>query len=589
MEEPDPGVVRTTGGSSAGRDPAVPVPVPVPVPEEGYGAPAPEGDHAPRVGAPSVGSVNDSPRQGEAGGGLSREVVSDASSGAAAGRDGVVVGRAGVSRCLSAAGGEVSAAGRNGSTEPGDAAGRDGTPAPEGDTGRAGSWRGRSGAPGTGRGGTAGRGGPGGVSEAVVGVGRRDVLVSGPVFRGASPVPAVAVGRWGGRGGTVPGRSGFARRGSVAEAGGVSGKRAEAGGGGGLTVSAAKGEKGRRPGKRGRVSEEPDADASAEPEPASVPTAEPAPASDPAPAPDPLRAPEPLFAKPSLSNLLSSDVPPGSGPLPWATARSASEPFPRSPVPASAPAPRRAARRALPPSHHPVPGRSPSQVALPSPSSRLPLPLPVDAAPGLPCTFDCPCASCVPDTDGIGPRSETALEAAPEDPRVPEYGPSKSPPVVSAVLPDTTRLSGSAESARLVESVAFTGCVELPEGACGEGGCGGTGARRDSVLMHPPFPRTRATVCFMCGPVCSCPCSYTRRRPPRLTRYAEKTKSSRARIPAAADRHPGRGRTTGGVSSVRARHSTGCPRSNGNQSTPPGLLPGTSHYPAVILSGRLRS
>ena len=35
------------------------------------------------------------------------------------------------------------------------------------------------------------------------------------------------------------------------------------------------------------------------------------------------------------------------------------------------------------------------------------------------------------------------------------------------------------------------------------------------------------------------------------------TKSSRARIPAAADRHPGRGRTTGGVSSVRARHSTG--------------------------------
>jgi hypothetical protein len=42
-------------------------------------------------------------------------------------------------------------------------------------------------------------------------------------------------------------------------------------------------------------------------------------------------------------------------------------------------------------------------------------------------------------------------------------------------------------------------------------------------------------------------------------------------------------------SSVRARHSTGCRRVNGNQSAPPGHLPGTSPYPAVILSGTLRS
>ena len=42
-------------------------------------------------------------------------------------------------------------------------------------------------------------------------------------------------------------------------------------------------------------------------------------------------------------------------------------------------------------------------------------------------------------------------------------------------------------------------------------------------------------------------------------------------------------------SAVRARHSTGCPCQNGNQSTSTRHLPGTSPYPAVILSGRLRS
>lgn len=52
---------------------------------------------------------------------------------------------------------------------------------------------------------------------------------------------------------------------------------------------------------------------------------------------------------------------------------------------------------------------------------------------------------------------------------------------------------------------------------------------------------------------------------------------------------PGAVERPAAFSSVRARHSTGCPRPNGNQSTTPGHLPGTSPYPAVILSGRLRS
>ncbi len=62
----------------------------------------------------------------------------------------------------------------------------------------------------------------------------------------------------------------------------------------------------------------------------------------------------------------------------------------------------------------------------------------------------------------------------------------------------------------------------------------------------------------------------------------------RARIPARTERHP-RMVCDRGRSSVRARHSTACQGANGNQSTTPGHLPGTSPYPAVILSGRLRS
>ena len=75
------------------------------------------------------------------------------------------------------------------------------------------------------------------------------------------------------------------------------------------------------------------------------------------------------------------------------------------------------------------------------------------------------------------------------------------------------------------------------------------------LVPGPPFVRTRAGVLLpvlVYGPA-STPLSPGTTQKNKDTR----TKSSRARIPAAADRHPGRGRTTGGVSSVRARHSTG--------------------------------
>jgi hypothetical protein len=84
------------------------------------------------------------------------------------------------------------------------------------------------------------------------------------------------------------------------------------------------------------------------------------------------------------------------------------------------------------------------------------------------------------------------------------------------------------------------------------------------VLMHPPFPRTGPASVRMRAPSVLCGAGpvplfariRTGVRPASPGTYTN-TKSSRARIPAAADRHPGRGRTTGGVSSVRARHSTG--------------------------------
>lgn len=91
-------------------------------------------------------------------------------------------------------------------------------------------------------------------------------------------------------------------------------------------------------------------------------------------------------------------------------------------------------------------------------------------------------------------------------------------------------------------------------------------------------------------PVSSGPGRLLVRGPLSPTSVPARIEAVRARIPARTDRHPGAGVRPGAErSSVRARHSTGCSWANGNQSATPGHLPGTSPYPAVILSGRLRS
>ena len=119
--------------------------------------------------------------------------------------------------------------------------------------------------------------------------------------------------------------------------------------------------------------------------------------------------------------------------------------------------------------------------------------------------------------------------------------------------------------------------------AGGVGGRGGMEARRASVLMLPPFPRARAI-----GPGTELVRAVSQLFL-RAAGTALSGRPSRARIPAVADRHPGRDRPRQGRPSLRARHSTGCPCAAGNQSAGPRHLPGTSPYPAVILSGRLRS
>ncbi|CAM5312662.1 hypothetical protein SGLAM104S_01823 [Streptomyces glaucescens] len=113
----------------------------------------------------------------------------------------------------------------------------------------------------------------------------------------------------------------------------------------------------------------------------------------------------------------------------------------------------------------------------------------------------------------------------------------------------------------------------------GAGGGRGGGARGDGGVPRvpcscaPPFPRARARLLA--------------HGPPRLL-VREPGRPHVARVPARPDRRPA-GAPARGRSAVRARHFTGCPRRCGNQSTTAGHLPGTSPYPAVILSGRLRS
>jgi len=174
----------------------------------------------------------------------------------------------------------------------------------------------------------------------------------------------------------------------------VSGKRAEAGGGGGLTGSIARGAKGRRPGKRGRPSEETDAE------------------------PDPARPSEPPFrdtvrgSEPPFGDAVRGSEPvlegsaPASNPLPGNPVR-ASGPFPRNTSPASDPPFCGAVRLPSPRSHHPVPNPSPPP-AFPLPADAVPEPVPRDG-------------TSEPGANGSPPvRAAPAVPAAPEAPELPE-------------------------------------------------------------------------------------------------------------------------------------------------------------------------
>jgi hypothetical protein len=122
----------------------------------------------------------------------------------------------------------------------------------------------------------------------------------------------------------------------------------------------------------------------------------------------------------------------------------------------------------------------------------------------------------------------------------------------------------------------------------GSAGCEGAGCRRRGPWGSRPVARPVGSRGAVGWERAALPCSCTPRFlvPGPVSTYAARPHI--ARIPARMDRHPA-GASPRGRSDMRARHSTGCPRRCGNQSTTAGHLPGTSPYPAVILSGRLRS
>ncbi len=118
------------------------------------------------------------------------------------------------------------------------------------------------------------------------------------------------------------------------------------------------------------------------------------------------------------------------------------------------------------------------------------------------------------------------------------------------------------------------------EGRGGTGGRGGMEARRASVLMHPPFPRPLQTrrssfpadpeVGFSRRPGGRCSV-HTRRSSRCSTAHGERSsRMSWVRPPSRpaprASHTRGSGSASPSRSSLRARHSTGWPRSNGNQS-----------------------
>lgn len=113
-------------------------------------------------------------------------------------------------------------------------------------------------------------------------------------------------------------------------------------------------------------------------------------------------------------------------------------------------------------------------------------------------------------------------------------------------------------------------------GARGVAECWDVGGTRHAALPCSCTPRF-----LVPGPLRQCAGRCRPARGPALSRPGHTYPYGWSVIPA---RKSGRRR-----SAVRARHSTACSCANGNQSTSPGHLPGTSPYPAVILSGRLRS
>ncbi len=174
----------------------------------------------------------------------------------------------------------------------------------------------------------------------------------------ASPPCAAVTGRCCGRGGTAPGvvPPESARRAAPPGAGGASGKRAEAGGGGGLSESMARGEKGRRPGKRGRSSEEPATEPGAEPEPPRASKPPPSRTSAPLLRAE-LRSPEPSLEDTERP----SNPPPGdtgrpSAPRPEDIVR-ASDPSPGDTARPSGPLPRDTTRASDPRSAEPYASR----------------------------------------------------------------------------------------------------------------------------------------------------------------------------------------------------------------------------------------
>ncbi len=186
--------------------------------------------------------------------------------------------------------------------------------------------------------------------------------------------------------------------------------------------------------------------------------------------------------------------------------------------------------------------------------------------------FRAPAAPAVPSVPGV-----TSLRFTP--PPAPLTSPAPFTPYVPfSSAPDGLPVSfaGFSPSASLCWSSPLSPAVGGWGGRGGTSGRGGIEARRASVLMHPPFPLARAVV-LVRGPSCACPggpCGHGR---PFRHAYPREGSGIPARISGRS--RPPCVRVTLRLVAERTGTSPG----------PVGHLPGTSPYPAVIESGRLRS